>query len=61
MGSVDRIARAFIGVILAILAIWVVDGVWEFVLWVFTGIMLLTALIGHCPLYVPFKFTTLKK
>jgi hypothetical protein len=38
-----------------------VSGFWGIILLVFGIIFLLTSFIGFCPLYVPFKITTLKK
>jgi hypothetical protein len=60
MGRVDRIARAFVGIILLILAFFVVTGVLQIIFWVLAGILLLTALIGFCPAYYPFHFSTKK-
>jgi len=62
MGAADRIIRAVLGLGLAALAIWVAESVvWDFICILFAAIMLLTAAIGYCPLYVPFKISTLKK
>jgi uncharacterized membrane protein YkgB len=60
MGSVDRIVRAILGAVALIIAFLALDGAWQIVLWVIGGILLLTALIGFCPLYYPFRFTTRK-
>jgi len=62
MGAADRIIRAVVGLVLVALAIWVAESVvWDFICILFAAIMLLTAAIGYCPLYVPFKISTLKK
>jgi len=62
MGAADRIIRAVLGLGLAALTIWVAESVvWDFICILFAAIMLLTAAIGYCPLYVPFKISTLKK
>ncbi len=56
MGSADRIIRAIIG--LAIIVLGIVFQSW----WGLLGIIpLLTTLMGSCPMYVPFKISTLKK
>jgi hypothetical protein len=56
MGRIDRIVRAIIGVAGVALGFY-------FKTWwgLFAIIPLLTAAIGFCPLYVPFKISTLKK
>lgn len=56
MGKRDRIIRFILG--LAILALAVVYQPW---LGVVALILLVTALVGWCPAYVPFKINTLKK
>jgi hypothetical protein len=61
MGKLDRIIRAIVGIAALLLAFLVVDGAWQIVLWVVGGILLLTAIIGFCPLYYPFHFSTKKK
>lgn len=56
MGSADRIIRIILGVIIAVLGI-VYQSWWGLLAIIFIG----TALIGWCPLYVPFKISTRKK
>lgn len=65
VGMIDRAARALIGVTALILAFTVfhvttgeIPGVIAAVLGV---VMLLTAAIGMCPLYVPMKVSTCKR
>ncbi len=60
MGMTDRVVRAIIGVALLVVAFLAVQGAWQIVLWVIGGILLLTAIIGYCPLYYPFHFSTKK-
>ncbi|NTV35870.1 MAG: DUF2892 domain-containing protein [Anaerolineaceae bacterium] len=61
MSNLDRIIRAVVGVVLLALYFGnVVTGVLGFVFIAFGAIMLITAAIGFCPLYVPFKFSTKK-
>ena len=60
MGKIDRIIRAVVGI--ALIVIGVVVGDWVLILGTVLGaILLITAAIGFCPLYVPFKISTLKK
>jgi len=61
MGAMDRIIRAIVGIVALVLALWVVTGGWQIALWVVSGIMLVTAAIGFCPLYVPLHISTKKK
>ena len=56
MGTADRVIRALIGV--AIIVIGIIFQSW----WGLLGIIpLLTTLMGSCPLYMPFKISTVKK
>jgi hypothetical protein len=55
MGSVDRILRLIIGIIV------IGAGVYYQNWWGASGLVLvLTSLIGWCPAYVPFKLSTRK-
>ena len=60
MGKVNRIARTIVGLILVLIAFFIVAGVAQIILWIIGGILLLTAIIGFCPLYYPFHFSTKK-
>jgi hypothetical protein len=60
MGKTDRIIRGIIGIALLIVAFFAIDGAWQIVLLVISGILLGTALSGFCPLYVPFHISTKK-
>ena len=57
--NVDRIIR-FIIAIAALFGGMATSGVWSIVLWVVSAIMLITALIGFCPLYRIFGISTCK-
>lgn len=62
MGWVDRLVRIVAAVLFAYLYFsGIVTGVLGIVLLVLGGVFVLTSLVSFCPLYVPFKFTTLKK
>jgi len=62
MGSMDKGIRIFLAVIIAILYFTnQITGVAAIVLGIFALVFLLTSLISFCPLYVPFKLSTLKK
>jgi Na+(H+)/acetate symporter ActP len=62
MGSADKIVRVLLAIIIAILYFTnQITGVAAIVLGVFAVVFLLTSLIGFCPLYAPFKLSTMKK
>lgn len=61
MGTVDRIVRAVVAAI--ILVLWmtnVISGALAIILGFLAMVFLATSIIGFCPLYVPFKFSTRK-
>lgn len=61
IGTVDRIIRAVLAIILAVLYFsGTVTGTLGIILLVLAGVFLLTSLISFCPLYAPFKFSTHK-
>ncbi len=56
MGTIDRLLRAIVGVVLIALAATGVVGMWGYV-----GVVpLLTAAIGWCPAYLPLGIKTCK-
>ena len=56
MGKTDRILRTILGIVIIALGIYFKS--W----WGVIGIVpLLTAFIGWCPMYVPFKISTMRK
>jgi hypothetical protein len=61
MSNLDRILRIIIAIAVAILYFMgVLSGTWAIVLGIIAVIFLLTGLIGFCPLYTLFGFSTLK-
>jgi hypothetical protein len=60
MGGIDRAIRLVIAAGL-IAGGFIVHGVAAIVLWALGGIMVITATIAFCPLYLPFKISTAKK
>lgn len=56
IGAADRIIRLVIGVVVAVIGI-VFHSWWGLL----ALIPLLTAAVGFCPLYAPFKISTTKK
>lgn len=62
MGLFDRLIRILIAVAVSVLYFTdVISGTLAIVLLIFSGIFILTSLIGSCPLYMPFGFSSKKK
>jgi len=62
MGTVDRVVRVGIAVIIAILYVTnVLSGAAAIILGILALIFLATSGVGFCPLYVPLKISTRKK
>jgi hypothetical protein len=61
VGTADRIIRAIFGVAALLVAIFITSGVWTILLYVISAILLVTALIGICPLYMLLHLSTKKK
>lgn len=61
-GPVDRIIRVIVGIALIALGLLgVATGVWMWVAYILGAILLLTGIVGFCPLYKLFKTSTAKK
>lgn len=64
VGAADRAVRTLIGIIALVLAfttLGVMAGaLWGIVAAVVGVVMLVTAILGMCPLYMPFKISTCK-
>lgn len=62
MGSLDRMIRLVISIILSLLVITeIATGTWAFIAIVGAVIMAATSFMKFCPLYLPFGIKTLKK
>lgn len=62
MGTVDRIIRFVFAVAVAVLYFTgVISGALAVILGILAAVLLLTSIIGFCPLYAPFKLSTVKK
>ena len=61
VGSVDRVLRIALGIVLAIVGLFVVKGTAGTVVSIVALIPLVTGLVGFCPLYSLFKFSTNKQ
>ena len=60
MGRTDRIIRVLVGIAALLIAIFVTSGVVDIILYVIAAIMIITSLVGICPLYIPFGISTKK-
>ena len=62
MGMIDRIIRFALAAVVAVLYFTgQITGVAAIILGIIAVIFIITSAIGLCPLYVPFKFSTMKK
>ena len=61
MGTADRVIRFIVGIAMLVAAFMAVSGILQIVLWVIGGILVLTGLIGFCPLYALFHLSTKRK
>jgi hypothetical protein len=61
MSNLDRIIRVIIAAVFAYLYFaGIVTGTLGIILLVLAGVFVLTAIVAMCPLYMPFKFSTIK-
>jgi hypothetical protein len=62
MGSTDKLFRVLAAALIVVLYVaGVISGTMALVLGVLAVVFLLTSMLGFCPLYVPFKFSSKKK
>ena len=62
MGTIDRVFRIGLAIVVAILYMnGSITGTVAIILGILAVVLILTSLIGFCPLYVPFKISTIKK
>jgi Protein of unknown function (DUF2892) len=62
MGTIDRIIRILLAIVVVILYMTgSITGVAAIILGILAFVFIITSLIGFCPLYVPFKISTIKK
>lgn len=60
MGNTDRVVRAIIGIVMLGIGFGVLSGGAAIAVGVIGAVLFATSLIGWCPLYVPFRFSTRK-
>jgi hypothetical protein len=62
MGTIDRVIRIVLAIVVVILYMnGSITGVAAIILGILAFVFIITSLIGFCPLYVPFKISTIKK
>jgi hypothetical protein len=62
MGPADRIIRLVLVAVIAVLYLTKqISGTWAVILGILAVIFFVTSLVGFCPLYVPFRISTIKK
>ena len=62
MGTVDKVIRVLVAVIILVLYFThVISGTLAVILLILAGVFVVTSLIGTCPLYLPFGINTGKK
>jgi hypothetical protein len=58
-GTIDRVIRIVVGIALvAMAAAGIVAAPWVYLAWVVGAIALITGVVGFCPLYAIFRFST---
>jgi fatty acid desaturase len=61
-GPVDRIIRVVAGIALLVLGFTgLAAGAWMWIAYILGAILLVTGIVGFCPLYALFKISTAKK
>ena len=61
VGRLDRVLRIVLGIAMAAIGLFVLKGTTGTVVAIVGLIPLATGLVGFCPLYLPFKFSTNKQ
>jgi len=62
MGTIDRVIRLLVAVVLAVLFFMkVITGVLGIVLLILAAVFLVTSIVSFCPLYFPLGLSTRKK
>jgi hypothetical protein len=62
MGTIDKVIRILLAIVVIVLYMNdSITGVAAIILGILAIVFIITSLIGFCPLYVPFKISTIKK
>ncbi len=57
VGGLDRLERIFHGTVFLLIAVFLVSGVWQYILGAYGVIRLLTGVFAFCPAYIPLKYS----
>lgn len=61
MGTADKVIRIVFAIIFVILYFaGIVTGTWGIIMLAVAAIFLITSILGICPLYMPFRISTMK-
>ncbi len=62
MGTLDRLIRVLLAIVVLILYLaGAISGIAAIILGIFALIFIVTSAVGFCPLYAPFKISTIGK
>ncbi len=62
MGTIDKVIRVLVAVIVLVLYFThVISGTLAVILLILSAVFVVTSLLGFCPLYLPFGLSTRKK
>ena len=61
VGGMDRRERIFHGIVFFLIAVFLVNGIWRYVIGIYGLMRLLTGVFAFCPAYIPLKYNTRKK
>ena len=62
MGTIDRIIRiVFAVLVVALYFTGVISGTLAIILGILAAVFVVTGIVGFCPLYAPFKLSTIRK
>ena len=62
MGTIDKVIRVLVAVVVLILYFThVISGILAVILLILAGVLVVTSLLGFCPLYLLFGLSTTKK
>jgi hypothetical protein len=61
VGGIDRVLRVVLGIAMVVIGLFVLKGTTGTVVGIVGLIPLATGLVGFCPLYLPWKFSTNKQ
>jgi hypothetical protein len=62
MGTIDKVIRVLLAIVVAVLYFQgIITGTVAIILGILAIVFIITSLIGFCPLYLPFKISTIGK